>query len=204
MRALGQRNTEVQPPSNEQWYLQLDQVLRELSSLTSRDGASITSLGNQCHCFTILTIENFFLKSNLNLPSWDLGSSHPLLLFWQCDKNDANGHSKLRADRTTILDLFVPAAVSLQREKYQASLKMEEAVWIYRVSWRLSELIWGHWGQMELTHLWFQPWEFACSSAHYPSSSIAGHERYVFCFFFIWHLKKKRLIESDRRPLSTV
>ena len=45
------------------------------SSLTVnafRDGAPTTSLCNLCQCPTIFTIKNFFLISNLNLPSFCL------------------------------------------------------------------------------------------------------------------------------------
>jgi len=47
-------------------------LLRALSNLAvnvSRDGASTASLGNLFQCFTSLTVKNFFLISNLNLPS---------------------------------------------------------------------------------------------------------------------------------------
>jgi len=53
----------VQLPCNEQGHLQLDQVLRALSSLTlnvSRNGASPTSLGNLFQCFTTLLIKKTF------------------------------------------------------------------------------------------------------------------------------------------------
>ena len=70
----------VQLPCNEQGHLQLHQVLRAPSSLTlsvSRNGASTTSLGNLCQCLTTLTVKNFYLISNLNLPSLSL---EPFLL----------------------------------------------------------------------------------------------------------------------------
>ncbi|KAK4818676.1 hypothetical protein QYF61_017421 [Mycteria americana] len=56
-------------------------LLRAPSNLTlnvSRDGASATSSpGNLCQCLTTLIVNNFFLKSSLNLPSLSL---KPLLL----------------------------------------------------------------------------------------------------------------------------
>jgi len=76
----------LQLPCNEQGHLQLDQVLRALSSLTlsvSRDGAPTTSLGNLCQCFIALTekkkIKN--LISSVNFPSLgDFRWWHPLPL----------------------------------------------------------------------------------------------------------------------------
>lgn len=47
----------------------------------SRVGASITSLGNLFQDFTILIIIDFFLLSNLNLPSFSL---KPILLSYHC------------------------------------------------------------------------------------------------------------------------
>ena len=47
-----------------------------------RDGASTTSLGNLCQCFTTLSVKNFFLISSLNLPSFGLKPS-PLVLSQQ-------------------------------------------------------------------------------------------------------------------------
>ena len=47
----------VQLPCTERGHLQLHQVLRAPSSLTSvvsRDGASTTTLDNLCQCFTTL------------------------------------------------------------------------------------------------------------------------------------------------------
>ncbi|KAK4828307.1 LOW QUALITY PROTEIN: hypothetical protein QYF61_025319 [Mycteria americana] len=43
-----------------------------LASNISRDGVPTTSLGNLFQCLTILILENFFLISNLNLPSFSL------------------------------------------------------------------------------------------------------------------------------------
>ena len=54
----------VQLPCNEQGHLQLHQVLRAPSSLTSgfcMDGASTTSLGNLCHCLNTLIVKNKLL-----------------------------------------------------------------------------------------------------------------------------------------------
>jgi len=44
---------------------------------TSREGADTASLGNLCQCFTTFIVKNFFLRSDLNLPSFSL---KPLLL----------------------------------------------------------------------------------------------------------------------------
>jgi len=46
---------------------------------TYREGAATASLGNLCQCFTTLTVKNFFLISNLNLPSFIL-QPFPLVL----------------------------------------------------------------------------------------------------------------------------
>jgi len=46
---------------------------------TSREEAATASLGNLCQCFTILMVKNFFLVSNLNLPSFSL-QPFPLVL----------------------------------------------------------------------------------------------------------------------------
>jgi len=59
-----------------------DQVLRAPSSLilsVSRDGASTTNLGNLCQCLTTCIIKNYFLISSLNLPSFSLKPSPPVL-----------------------------------------------------------------------------------------------------------------------------
>ena len=45
----------------------------------SRDGASTASLGSLCQCLTALWVKNFFLTSNLNLPSFSL-KPFPLVL----------------------------------------------------------------------------------------------------------------------------
>ena len=63
----------VQLLCNEQGHARLDQGTQSPSSLTldvSRDGAAITSLGNLFQCLTIPMIKNFFLITNLNLPSY--------------------------------------------------------------------------------------------------------------------------------------
>ena len=39
---------------------------------TARQGAATASLGNLCQGLTTLTVKNFFLTSNLNLPSFSL------------------------------------------------------------------------------------------------------------------------------------
>ena len=61
----------VQLSCNEKGHPQLDQVLKAWSSLASkvsRDRAS-ASLGNLFQCLTTLIVKDFFLISNLNLPS---------------------------------------------------------------------------------------------------------------------------------------
>ena len=71
----------IQPPCNDPGHLQLDLVLRALSSLTlnvSKDGAPTTSLGNLFQCLITLTVK-YFLISNLNLPSSNL-KPFPLVL----------------------------------------------------------------------------------------------------------------------------
>ena len=60
-------------------------LLRAPSNLTLnvlRDGASTTSLGNLCQCFTTCIVKNFFLTPILNLPSFSLETS-PLFLSQQ-------------------------------------------------------------------------------------------------------------------------
>ena len=93
----------VQFLCNEQGHPQLCWVVRALSSLTlsvCRDGASITSLGILCQCFTTLIVINFFLMCNVNHPSFSLKwfsfvlsqqtllkslstFSHPPFQYWQ-------------------------------------------------------------------------------------------------------------------------
>ncbi|KAK4829425.1 hypothetical protein QYF61_004300 [Mycteria americana] len=56
-------------------FIAIIRLLSVLSNLTlnvSRDGASTTSLGNLCQCFTTLIITNVFLISSLNLPSFSI------------------------------------------------------------------------------------------------------------------------------------
>ena len=58
------------PSCNEQGHIQLHQILRALFNIMlniSKGGASTTSLGNLCQCFTTLIVKNFFLISYLNL-----------------------------------------------------------------------------------------------------------------------------------------
>ena len=62
-------------PCIDQGHPQLHQVLRAPSSLTlgvSRDGASITSLGNLSQCLTFLNVKTFFRISSLHLSSFSL------------------------------------------------------------------------------------------------------------------------------------
>jgi len=57
-------------------------LLRVPSNLalnTAREGASTASLGNLGQCLTTLMVKNFFLISDLNLPSFALELS-PLVL----------------------------------------------------------------------------------------------------------------------------
>jgi len=57
-------------------------LLRAPSNLaldTAREGAATASLGNLGQCFTTLKVKNFFLISNLNLPSFRSQPS-PLIL----------------------------------------------------------------------------------------------------------------------------
>ncbi|KAK4829612.1 hypothetical protein QYF61_005739 [Mycteria americana] len=56
-------------------YQHFQRLLKAPSNLalnTSKDGASTTSLGNLFQCLTTLIGKNFFLISNLNLPSFSL------------------------------------------------------------------------------------------------------------------------------------
>ena len=48
---------------------------------TSRQGASTASLGNLFQCLTTLPVKNFFLTSNLNLPSFSLKPLRLVLLL---------------------------------------------------------------------------------------------------------------------------
>jgi len=53
----------------------LPRALASLASKVSRDGASTTSLGNPFQCLITFTVKDFFLISNLNLPSLSLKPS---------------------------------------------------------------------------------------------------------------------------------
>ena len=60
----------VQVTCNEQGHLQLHQMSRAPSSpnlSVSKDGVSITSLGNMCQCLTTLIVKNIFFTSNPNI-----------------------------------------------------------------------------------------------------------------------------------------
>ena len=57
----------------------MPRALFNLILKVSRDGASTTSLGNLFQCLTALTVKDFFLISNLNLPSLSL-KAFPLVL----------------------------------------------------------------------------------------------------------------------------
>ncbi|KAK4827897.1 hypothetical protein QYF61_022320 [Mycteria americana] len=87
-------------------------LLRAPSNLTlkvSRDGASTTSLGNLCQCFTTFIIKNFFLISSLNLPSFTL-KPLPLVLSQQALPKRLKGCNKVS-----------PGASLLQAEQPQLS-----------------------------------------------------------------------------------
>jgi len=61
-------------------------VPSNLALNTAREGAATASLGSLFQCFTTLTVKNFFLISNLNLPSFSL-QPFPLVChyapFWK-------------------------------------------------------------------------------------------------------------------------
>jgi len=63
-------------------WIRLLRALCNLALNISRDGASITSLGSLCQCFTTLIVKNYFLVSSLNLPSFSL-KPLPLVLSQQ-------------------------------------------------------------------------------------------------------------------------
>ena len=75
-------------------------LLRTPSNLTlnvSRDGASITSLGNLFQCFTTLIVKNFFPTSSLNLPSSSLKPGHAktsVPMFLRSPLEVLKGHNK--------------------------------------------------------------------------------------------------------------
>ncbi|KAK4827923.1 hypothetical protein QYF61_022371 [Mycteria americana] len=75
----------------------------------SRDGASTTSLGNLCQCFTTLIVKNFFLISSLNLPSFSF-KTLPLVLSQQVLLKILKGCNKVS-----------PGASLLQAEQPQVS-----------------------------------------------------------------------------------
>jgi len=82
----------AQPPCSEQQYLQLDQAARspiQPGLERFRGGASTTSLGNLCQCFTTLIVKNFFLISSLSLPSFSL-KPLPLVLSSNRFDNQVN------------------------------------------------------------------------------------------------------------------
>ncbi|KAK4831170.1 hypothetical protein QYF61_015640 [Mycteria americana] len=62
--------------------LKLLKAPSNLALNTSRDGASTASLGNLFQCLATLIVKNFFLISNLNLPSFSL-KPLPLVLSLQ-------------------------------------------------------------------------------------------------------------------------
>ena len=62
--------------------IRLPRAPSSLALTVSRNGASTTSLGNLFQCLTTLTIEDFFVISNLNLPSLSL-KPFPLFLSTQ-------------------------------------------------------------------------------------------------------------------------
>ncbi|KAK4825513.1 hypothetical protein QYF61_000026, partial [Mycteria americana] len=53
-------------------FIRLIKAPSNLALNTSREGVSTTFLGNLFQCRTTLTVKNFFLISNLNLPSFSL------------------------------------------------------------------------------------------------------------------------------------
>jgi len=65
----------VQGPCHGQGHLPLDQVAQspiQPGLEHSQGGASTAPLGNLFQCLTTLVVKNFFLISNLNLPSFNL------------------------------------------------------------------------------------------------------------------------------------
>ena len=62
----------VQPPCNEQGHAQVDQDAQGLVLKVSRDRASTTMLDNPFQYLTTVTVKDFSLISNLNLPSFIL------------------------------------------------------------------------------------------------------------------------------------
>ena len=80
---------------------------------TTRDGAPTAPLGNLCQCFTTLAAENFFLTSNLNLPSFS-SKPFPLVLIGQMSKLNLKLGRKLLelGGRDLILFPVIPRFVS--------------------------------------------------------------------------------------------
>jgi len=75
----------VQSPFHGQGHLPLDQVAQspiQPALEHVREGAATASPGNLFQCFTTLTVQNFFLMSNLNLSSCSL-KPLPLMLSLQ-------------------------------------------------------------------------------------------------------------------------
>jgi len=71
-----------QPPAMSRDIFHQPRLLRAPSSLAlnpAREEAATASLGSLFQCFTTLTMKNFFLISNLNLPSFSL-EPFPLVL----------------------------------------------------------------------------------------------------------------------------
>jgi len=61
------------PPAVDRDTFHQPRLLRAPSNLhTAREGAATASLDSLCQCFTSLVVKNFFLISNLNLPSFIL------------------------------------------------------------------------------------------------------------------------------------
>jgi len=52
------------------YYTRLLKAPSNLALNTAREGAATASLGNMCQGLTTLRVKNFFLISNLNLPSF--------------------------------------------------------------------------------------------------------------------------------------
>jgi len=75
---------QFQHSCHRQGHLPLDQVAQspvQPALNTAREGAATASLGNLCQGLTTLIVKNFFLISNLNLPSFSL---KPLSLVLSC------------------------------------------------------------------------------------------------------------------------
>ena len=73
-------------------------LLKAPSSLalnTSREGASTTSLGNLFQFLTTLTVKNFFLISNINLPSFSSKLLPPILSLHSLVKRSVHWPSRI-------------------------------------------------------------------------------------------------------------